>query len=276
MEDLHIFEELIHLHKTSEPAAFAVVVEASGSSPRKAGAKMLVSKDGSVKGSVGGGKIEADTIKAALQSIKDGKTRTLPFLLTEDNGFVCGGKVLIYIEPVSPTPKLVIIGAGHVGQAVAKTARLAGFDIVLADPYAESADVNKVRSFSKADMDIRLAELDTQLKITGDTYLIIATRTHDDDFLAVERALKTPASYIGLLGSRRKKAVLKSYLEGKGITGEEMQRIVTPVGLDIAAQTPEEIAVSIVAQIIQLRRSSDFPRVSDSAGGRTFPEDGKQ
>ena len=281
MEDLHILEEILRLQKTSEPAAFAVVVEASGSSPRKAGAKMVVSPDGSVKGSVGGGRIEADTIKAALQSIKDGKTRTLPFSLTENNGFVCGGKVLVYVEPVIPMARLLIIGAGHVGQAVAQAARLAGFDTFIADPYGQSGmstagAESKVRNFSKADQEIRLSELDTQLTITEETLLIIATRTHDDDFLAVERALQTPARYIGLLGSRRKKAVLQSYLADKGIAKEDMRRIVTPVGLDIAAQTPEEIAVSIVAQLIKLRRTGDFACVGDLAGGRTIPKDGTQ
>lgn len=275
MDDLRLYEELIRLQKNCEPAAFAVVVESFGSSPRKAGAKMLVYGDGSVKGSVGGGKIEAETIEAALQSIKDGNTRTLPFTLTEENGFVCGGKVLIYVESVTSAPRLVIIGAGHVGQAVAKTAQQAGFDIILADPYAEDAQ-SKMRGFSEADLNIRLSELDQQLAISTETFLLIATRTHDDDFLAVERALQTPACYIGLLGSRRKKSAMKSYLTAKGITVEGMERIVTPVGLDIAAQTPEEIAVSIVAQLIQIRRTGDYARVSDSAGGRPFPKNGKQ
>ncbi len=274
MDDVDIFEELIRVRKTAEPTAFAIVVEASGSSPRKAGAKMLVSGDGSVKGSVGGGRIEAETIEGALQSIKDGKTRMLPFSLTEDNGFVCGGKVVIYIEPVTAMPKLVIIGVGHVGQALAKTAKLANFDIVLADPYAKSTEA-KVRRCSKADLDVRLSELDRQLTITKDTFLVIATRTHDDDFLAVERALQTPACYIGVLGSRRKKAAMKSYLAGKGIANEDIRRVITPVGLDIAAQTPEEIAISIVAQIVQLRRTGDIACVSDSAGGGTLPKDGE-
>ncbi len=275
MDDLEIFEELIRLKKTREPAALVMVVESSGSAPRKAGAKMLVSSDGSVRGSVGGGKIEAAAIEAALQSLRDGNTRTLSFTLTEDNGFVCGGKVLIYVEPIAPSPRLVIVGAGHIGQAVAKIAKLTGIEVVLADPYGGSTE-SKVRSFSQADMNIQLSELDQLLSITSDSMLLIATRTHDDDFLAVERALHTSACYIGLLGSRRKKTALKSYLAAQGITEDSMQRIVTPVGLDISAQTPEEIAVSIVAQLIQRRRDGDNTCVSNSAGSRSFPENGEE
>ena len=252
MDDLQIFKEITRIIESRETAAHALVTETTGSSPRKAGAKMVVYPDGRVFGSIGGGRIEAETIEAALVSMTDGQPRTLRFSLTEQNGFVCGGSVDIYVEPIVLAPRLLIVGAGHIGRALANCSQNAGYDVVIIDPYGDhspspASQLKQTRA--------TFSQVFEGFEINDETCLLIATRSHEDDFIVVEQALRTEAGYIGLLGSKRKKAVLLNLMEQKGFNGDDIERIVTPVGLDIAAQTPAEIAVSITAQLIQFRRN---------------------
>ncbi len=273
MDDLQIFEEIIRLKNQRQPAALALVVQSEGSAPRKAGAKMLVSGDGSVLGTVGGGKIEAETIRAALEALQSGAPRTLPFSLTEEQGMVCGGQVLVYIEPLRLAPHLVTVGAGHVGQTLSRTARGAGFQTTLVDPYPQGSDYRNP-GFAPADLVCPVGEVFERVTVDRGTYILIATRNHQDDFLVVRHALASDACYIGLLGSRKKKAALRTFLEQQGLPPEAFGRIVTPVGLDIGAETPEEIAVSIVAQLVQWRRNHAASGLGDPAGRGPLAENG--
>ncbi len=273
MEDQKIFEEILRLKQTREPAALAMVVESSGSSPRKAGAKMLVRGDGTTCGTVGGGKIEAETIREALEVLAQGSPRTLPFSLTEEQGMICGGQVLVYVEPVSLPPHLLIIGSGHVGQALARSAGPPGFQVTLVDPNQQESAA-RVTGFAPSDLVCTVAELFDQVTIDPMTYILIATRGHHDDFVAVQAALGTRACYIGLIGSRRKRDHLKTFLTGQGLPPSAFERVITPVGLDIGAQTPEEIAVSITAQLIQWRRTHALSGFSHTAGCGALAEDG--
>lgn len=273
MDDLIIFEEIIRLKKERKPAALAMVVESEGSSPRKAGAKMLVEQNGCLLGTVGGGKIEADTIKAALEVIESREPRTIPFSLTEEHGLVCGGKILVYIEPIRLAPHLVTIGAGHIGQTLTKTARDAGFQVSLVDPHPEGSNYRNT-GFIPADLVCAAQKVFDQVSIDHNTSILIATRNHQDDFLITGNALSTEACYIGLLGSRQKKTALRTYLEQVGLPQEAFERVISPVGLDLGAETPEEIAVSIVAQLIQRRRNHAASHLSDSPGCGTLAEDG--
>ncbi|OHB31702.1 MAG: hypothetical protein A2X84_00145 [Desulfuromonadaceae bacterium GWC2_58_13] len=273
MEDLRIYEEIIRLKKARIPAALAMVVESSGSSPRKAGAKMLVSGVGAVLGTVGGGRIEAETLQAAVEVLREGAPRTLPFTLTEEHGFVCGGRVLVYIEPIGLPLHLVAVGSGHVGQALARAARQAGFKVTLTDPHPPS-DRQESPDFAPADLVCPVEEIFSRVPMDSRTYILIATRDHQHDFVAVKHALTTEACYIGLVGSRRKKSALHQFLLEEGFSPESIDRIVTPAGLDICAQTPEEIAISITAQLIQRRRSHAASSVGHSVGCGTFAADG--
>lgn len=273
MEDTKIYEEIIRLQKARVPAALATIVESSGSSPRKAGAKMVVREDGSILGSVGGGKNEAEVIAVAREAIRHGIARTLSFSLTEQHGSVCGGKTLIFIEPVTIPPHLVVVGSGHVGQAVARVAGRAGYAVSIINPEEIESDLTG-NGAPQGTID-QLAKVFTSLGVDANTYIFIATRDHQKDFAVVKRALVTDACYIGMLGSARKRDVMKKVLADDGFDEGAIQRVVSPAGVAIGAETPEEIAISVVAQLIQTRRASHAAACrSDTAGSRTVNTDG--
>jgi xanthine dehydrogenase accessory factor len=253
MNELHLYEEIVRLKRAGEPFVLATVTENSGSSPRKAGAKMLLRRDGSLLGSVGGGRVESETIMAARAALEEGTPRTLPFELSEENGFACGGAMTVYVEPYSSAPRLVMFGAGHVGKAVAALAKVCGFHVTVVDERAELANREE---FPCADELVlaKLSEAFELVPITPESFVIVATPGHLSDFEAVRGALASKARFIGLLGSRRKREALLKTLSEEGYSEAQRARVVTPVGVDIGAETPEEIAVSIVGQLVQERR----------------------
>ncbi len=272
---MEIFEEIVRLKKDGRPSALATIVQCTGSSPQKEGAKMLVRDDGSIAGTMGGGCLEAEVIQASLMAIKDGSPRTLPIELTERHGgLVCGGKVLVYIEPVIPEPRLIILGAGHVGGALAKAAKFSGFKTTVVDDREEFANRENIPD---ADEMIVHALGDAFSKVFADSgsYIVIATRGHNHDLDALKAALKTKAGYIGLLGSRRKRALLLKILGEEGFSKEDIGRVITPVGLPIGSVTPEEIAISIMAQIIQRRREHIAPDIGSASCSGLGKEDGE-
>ena len=271
---MQIYEEVLRLKRQGRTSAIATIVECRGSSPQKQGAKMLVRDDGSIMGTLGGGCLESEVVQASLMTMKDGQPITLPFELTErEGGLVCGGKVLVYIEPVMLEPLLVILGAGHVGKTLSKLARFTGFRVTVIDDRHEFAnqenipDANElmVRDFEQAF---------ENLTIGKDSSIVIATRGHNHDLDAVKAALGTEADYVGLLGSRRKKALLYKALEEGGFSQEDVSRVIIPVGMEIGSVTPEEISVSIMAQIIQKRRANNVSRNGPRSCGRLIHEDG--
>lgn len=272
MDQLEIYQELLRLKQSGRTGVLATVVESSGSSPRKAGAKLLLRDDGSLLGSVGGGRLEAETLLAARQALAEGRPRTLAFSLDQDNGMVCGGRVLIYLEPLAPPARLLILGSGHVGQALARLARAVGFAPTLIDPSDGSGI--RVDGFAPPDLCCSAAEAFERLAVDGHCSILIATPSHHLDFAAVKAALRTPAAYIGMLGSRRKRETLFELLRSDGFSAAQITRVTTPAGLDIGAQTPQEIAVSILAQLIALR-SAHAPRpLSADSSGRPVQPDG--
>ena len=271
---MELYEELLRLKKDGRSSCLTTIVQCLGSSPRKEGAKMLVRDDGSVMGSLGGGCLEAEVIQHALMSMKDGAPLTVPFELTEKHGsLVCGGKVLVYIEPVVPEPHLVILGAGHVGKALAAAARFSGFRVTVADDREEYANRENIPD---ADQIIvhDFGSVFQRVLTDKTSYIVIATRGHNHDLDALKAALQTGAQYIGLLGSRRKRALLFKTLVDEGFSQEDILRVIIPVGLPIGSVTPEEIAVSIMAQIIQKRRENVASGISRSSCSRLGKEDG--
>jgi xanthine dehydrogenase accessory factor len=263
MDDLNIYEEIVRLARAGTPSALATLVESTGSAPRKAGAKMLVREDGSILGTVGGGKVELEVIAAGREVLAHGTPRMVPISLTEENGHVCGGRLLVYIEPNAIRPRLLIIGAGHVGAALATAAKIAGFQVTVADERPEYTDRDRL-----PDVDGTFtggaAEFLAGQEVTCGDAVVITTTGFETDFTAVRAALATPARYIGVIGSRRKREVLMRTLTDEGFTPEELDRIVIPVGVAIGAETPAEIAVSIVAQLIAIRRNHGAPGVGTS------------
>lgn len=271
---MDIFEEIVRLKKLGRASALATIVECKGSSPQKQGAKMLVRDDGSLVGTLGGGCVEADVVQHGLMALKDGAPRTVSFELAEkDGGLVCGGTLLVYIEPVYADPRLVILGAGHVGKAVARLARFSGFRVTVADDRLEHANRDNLPDAHE----IVVHEFPTvfdRVSVDGNTCILIATRGHNHDLDAVKAALRTDAGYIGLLGSRRKKGLLLNALREAGFPQADIGRVIIPVGLPIGSVTPEEIAVSIMAQIIRHRREHAPTAIGGRSCGGVVAQDG--
>jgi xanthine dehydrogenase accessory factor len=178
--------------------------------------------------------------------------RTLEFQLTEEHGYACGGRMTLFIEPHGRWPQLVMFGAGHVGRAVTALAHGCGFRVVVVDDRADWAVAAQLPGAAEIHC-CAVTDAFCRLKLDRESFVVIATPGHLHDFAAVRGCLATEAGFIGLLGSRRKKETLLSSLEAEGYPLQERERIITPVGLEIGAHTPEEIAVSIVGQLIGLR-----------------------
>jgi len=252
-----IFDEIGKLRRDGKRGALATIVNVRGSIPSLMAAKMLVSEDGSIIGTVGGGCVESDVRKGAMEVMRDGKPRTFNFNLDQqpddDNGLVCGGSLQVFVEPVMPSPRLYIFGAGHVGLAVYKVASLAGFETVIADDREQFANRERfpeVHEIHSGEMD----ETMSRLTPSDSSYIVIVTRGHRHDLRVLRWALETPAHYIGMIGSGRKVLAIYQQLEAEGVAAESLRRVYAPIGLDIQAATPEEIAVSIVAELIAIRR----------------------
>jgi xanthine dehydrogenase accessory factor len=255
--DADIFEEIRRLRRQGRKAVLATIVQIRGSVPSFQTAKMLVRDDGSILGSVGGGCVEADVWAAAQDVIREEKSRVMTFDLTEESmaegGLICGGKVEIFVEPVLPVPEMVIFGAGHISTQVSKIATIAGFRTTIVDNrpiYANAerfpeAEAIHSESFEKA--------FETMTP-TENTYLVIVTRGHQEDENVLRWAVGTNARYVGMIGSKRKIRTITDHLVEEGIDRARLERVHMPIGLDIGAVTPEEIAVAIVAEMIQIRR----------------------
>jgi len=271
---MELYEELLRLKKEGRSSALATIVQCAGSAPQKTGSKMLIRDDSTIVGTLGGGCLEAEVVQAALMAIRDEQAVTLPFDLTEkQGGLVCGGRISIFIEPVIPDPTLIILGAGHVGKALTKAARFSGFHVVACDDRPEYANPENLPDAH----DIVVNDFSTMFSrmiVPENAYIVIATRGHNHDLDAVIAALRTPARYIGLLGSKRKKALLSKALEDAGFSESQINRVHIPIGLPINSVTPEEIAISIMAQIIQKRRENAASGISRSSCSRLGQENG--
>jgi xanthine dehydrogenase accessory factor len=255
---MSIWRAVAELEENHEPGVLCTIIHSQGSTPRHAGSKMLVHADGSITGSIGGGELESRVIKAALDSIDDGHPRRLDFSMNDpgqgDPG-VCGGQVEIYMEPIEPKPTLVVVGAGHVGRAVAHLAHWLDFRVVVSDDRPEFCSPEVIPEADEF-FPCPFEELSDRLKVTPWTYIVMTTRSVDIDVPGLPKILDSTAAYIGVIGSIRRWETTRSQLEDAGISQEKMDRVQSPMGIEIHAETPEEIAISIMAEIIRLRRGN--------------------
>jgi xanthine dehydrogenase accessory factor len=248
-------QALVDVLQNNKPAALATVVKTRGASPRNAGAKMLVYPDGAIVGSVGGGEMEMQVIAAAKEAIANGQPRYLDMTLSnEERGdpLICGGEMEIFVEPLLTAPTLVIVGAGHIGAAVAQLAKTLGFRIVVLDDRPDFVTPEK---FPHADERIAgdiVAKI-RDVAITPQTYVVLVTRAHTLDAQLLGAMVEKPAAYIGMLGSQRRVITVKETLKKQGVSEAALARIHAPIGIAIHAETPAEIAVSIMAEIIQAK-----------------------
>ncbi len=259
---MDIYEEIVKLQRAGHKGAVATIINVRGSIPSFKSAKMLVRDDGTIAGTIGGGCVEAEVWQAAREVMESEKPRTLTFDLNQDpkydTGLVCGGTLDIFVEPILPTPLLYIFGAGHVGCELSKAAGRAGFDVIVTDDretYANRERFPEAKEVITEDFDRALAGITPN----ESAYIVIVTRGHRDDMRVLRWAVQTPAKYIGMVGSKRKAITVFRELTKEGLKPELFERVHSPVGLDIGAITPEEIAVAIVAELIGIRRNAEHP-----------------
>jgi len=263
-----IWQELIRLGECGEPAALCTIVKTQGSTPGKQAMKMLVRADGSFLGTVGGGCLEAEVLEAALEAMADDRPRTLAFALNErdypDSGLVCGGRLEIYVEPIVE-PRLFIFGGGHVSEALTRIASLVGFHVTVADDRPVFANGERhpdaAATLCGPWDEAVAAALEAGPGGLAQRYIVVATRGHQDDEDILHGLAKGVGSgpgprYLGMIGSRAKRVTIFKSLAAAGIPQAFLDAVRTPMGLDIGARTHEEIAVSVVAELIQLRRGS--------------------
>jgi len=268
-----LYEHIVELRRSGRRGAVATIVNVRGSIPSFQTAKMLVRDDGSIVGTIGGGCVEADVWQAAREVMESEKPQTLKFDLnqdpTYDTGLVCGGTLEVFIEPILPPALLYVFGAGHVAINLCRVAANAGFDLIVTDDrssYATKERFPAAREVHALDFDEAIQKLDPNEA----SYIVIVTRGHRDDMRILRWAVQTRARYIGMIGSRRKVISIFKTLQEEGLPAQLFDRVHAPIGLDIGAVTPEEIAVAITAELIAIRRhaTAALPHLSWFKGER--------
>jgi xanthine dehydrogenase accessory factor len=274
---MDIYEQIVQLRREGRRGAVATIVNVRGSIPSFRTAKMLVRDDGSIAGTIGGGCVEAEVWQAAREVMESEKPRTLTFDLNQDpkydTGLVCGGTLEVFIEPVLPPALLYLFGAGHIAVSVCQVAANAGFDVIVTDDrssYASQERFPGAREVQALDFD----EATKRFEPNETSYFVIVTRGHRDDMRVLRWAVQTRARYVGMIGSKRKVIQIFKALQEEGLPAHLFERVHAPIGLDIGAITPEEIAVSITAELIAIRRHAEakLPHMSWFKGAGEEPE----
>ncbi len=253
---VELYHKLSDILARGESAAIATIIGGEGSTPRKVGAKMLITASGDTFGTIGGGIIEAEVIRIASSVIRMRRLQIVDFDLNKirdpDTDMRCGGKMSVLIEPVIPPDPVIIFGGGHVGFAIYSVLSMIDFGITVVDDrriYATKKRFPKAKRIICAPYEKSFEKV----KIDKNTYIIICTRAHKADEECLRFALKTPACYVGMLGSKTKVASFKKKMRAAGISQKRIRELYAPIGLDIGAVTPEEIAISVAAELIQFR-----------------------
>lgn len=269
LQFMDVYEELVSLRRQGQKCALATIVQVRGSIPSYESAKLLVREDGSMIGTIGGGCVEAEVWNAAREVIETEKPRHLSFNLAQDaayeNGLICGGQLDIFVEPIIPIPAAYIFGAGHISKSLSKIASLAGFSTVVIDDRDSFA--NRERFPEAAEIFAgEYEEIFPRLAVNETSYIVIVTRGHRDDMRVLRWAVGTKARYVAMIGSKRKVIGVIKELEKEGVPAACFERIHAPMGFEIGAVSPEEIAVSVVAEMIAVRRNaqSDWRALSKS------------
>ncbi|WP_455392214.1 XdhC family protein [[Eubacterium] cellulosolvens] len=259
------YDKLSDLIKTHSKLAIATVTQSKGSTPREVGAKMAILPDGKIHGTIGGGKLELLVMEDAKQVLTTGESVMKQYsLLEEDKGGIgsaCGGEATVFIEIITRGERLLVLGGGHIGLALYKMALEAGFSVAVIDERTEFASPAR---FPEAETLLNCPVDDPKVKelVDKDTYIVVITHEHKQDKLAVQSLIGLDYKYMGMIGSSRKVKQVLSELEAEGVSKKMLKKLYTPIGLDIHAETPEEIAVSILAELIQVRRTGEPSNIS--------------
>jgi xanthine dehydrogenase accessory factor len=253
-----VFEALTQALERGEDAALVTIVSANGSTPQRVGAKMLVYADGRVVGTIGGGCYENEALWKARETLETRKAVTVHYELADDfaeeSGLICGGQMDVFIEPIEPSPAVYVFGAGHVGQFVGRVAHDAGFQVHVVDDREKFANRERFPDAAEIVVDDIPAWL-ARTRMPPSAYAVIVTRGHRHDLDALRALSAQNLRYLGLIGSRAKvKRIYDVLVEDGSVPIERLEQIHAPIGLDIGAVTPQEIAVAIVAELIAVRR----------------------
>jgi xanthine dehydrogenase accessory factor len=251
-----VFAALAEALARGEEVALVTITGATGSTPQRVGAKMLVYADGRMVGTIGGGCYEDDAFWKAREAIKARRPVSLKYELSDDfaeeSGLICGGQMEVFIEPVEPSPDVYIFGAGHVGHSLARMAHDAGFRVHVIDDREKFAAVDRF----PAAVDVIVDDIPAWLashQLPRTAYAVIVTRGHRHDLDALRALAPADVRYVGLIGSRAKVKRIYDALRDEGVAAETLRKVHAPIGLDIGAVTPQEIAVSILAELIAVK-----------------------
>jgi xanthine dehydrogenase accessory factor len=250
-----VYKALAELDENGGGGVLCTIISSIGSTPRHVGSKMLVYPDGRFIGTVGGGEMESRVIHEAVEAYNEGKSRKLSYALVnpkEGDPGICGGTVEVFIEPLLGKPLLLIVGGGHVGKAVSHLGKWLGFRVAVSDDRPEFCTKEAIPDADEF-YPVALKDLPSSLAITANTYIVLTTRGMPVDVPGLPVLLATPAGYIGVIGSKRRWLSTRAALVEMGVPSEQLDKVYSPMGIEIKAETPEEIAVSIMAEIIMLR-----------------------
>jgi len=249
-----ILFQLTEIISQGKPFVLCIVVKTEGSTPRKEGAKMVVFADGTSLGTVGGGTIEAQSILYALDVLKKGKPSIATYELEEDLNMRCGGYVEVYFEPMNYNYNLYIFGAGHVGREVGKLAEQFGFSITYIDNRTNI--YNEFDPMGAKTISIDFESSTDEIEFSSHDFAVISTPKHNWDELVLSKLINKNLAYLGMIGSKRKVAETRKSLLEKGLAStEQLDKVNMPIGLAFNAETPAEIALSIVAKLIDAKNS---------------------
>jgi len=259
---LEVYQELVNVTQKGERAVLATVISSRGSAPRKAGAKMLIKQDGTFLGTVGGGGVEQQVQEKAREVMNSGEPQIVHLDLSgreKEAAMICGGQMDVFLEPILSQETLYLFGAGHISRGTAKVGKMLGFRVVVIDPRPE---YNNSDRFPNADLLIveECNSAFSKLNVGEDSYVVIYTPGHVLDEQCLEFAVGTRARYVGMIGSRKKVKEVKERLLQKGVSQQQLDRVHAPIGLEISAETPEEIAISILAEIIKVKRTGNLSK----------------
>ena len=266
-----LFNIAVNELREGRKVALCTIVNKVGSGPRDVGSKLIVLDDGTIHGTLGGGPFERLVIEAAKEAIKQGKPKMLKYSFTGqkmedaiDTGLICGGVITVYIDILKPVPRFVIFGTGKVGKPLADLANMLGYKVIVADPNKELV-TREMYPYAEELISGEIDEIANKLRnlINKNDIVMITHGEIETDYYMVKKLIDTDTNYIGLLGSKRKVVEFAKRLKNEGIPEELIaNKLVAPIGIDIGAETPEEIAVSVMAEIISIMRGGTLRRLN--------------
>lgn len=260
----NILRKIYESVNKGDTVALATITYISGSTPGKTGAIMAIWKDGKIEGTVGGGKVEHEIIKKSLECIKYNENSSFEYSLNENGelGMRCGGEAKGFIKIFSPETKLIIVGAGHIAFHLHKIAKILNFYTVIIDDRENFANKDRFPNANEIIVE-KVDEALNKYPINKNTYIVIVTRGHKDDSLALETVVSKEAAYIGMIGSAHKTSYIMNNLVSKSISTEKLKKVFAPIGLDIACEKPEEIALGILSEILLIKNKGTLNHVKD-------------